>query len=204
MPLALTRRTALALAFAAGTLPGLAFAQDERGPRENAIGSADAPVTMIEYASFTCPHCATFHTQVLPEIKKNYVDTGQVRVIYREVYFDRPGLWAGMIANCAPQDRYFGVVDMLYAKQSEWSREETAEDMMAALYSIGRQAGMTDAEMQECMADRDFAEALVADFQANAEADGVDATPSFVINGEKVSNMGYEGFVEKLDAMLAE
>jgi len=201
MTLALTRRTALAVSLAAFALPGAGRAQT-REIFEMSLGAPDAPVTLVEYAMFTCPHCKAFHEEVFPQIKKNFIDTGKVRLVYREVYFNRPSLWAAMIARCAPADRYFGIVDLLFERQAEWSGAFDSEPMMKELYSIGRQAGLSDEEMEACVTDRDFAEALVAEFQKNATADGIDATPTFLIDGEKVSNMNYADFEARLNEAL--
>jgi protein-disulfide isomerase len=200
---ALTRRRVLAgtLATAATVAALPAFAQG-REVVEMSIGAANAPVTLVEYASLTCPHCATFHTSVLPQIKANFVDTGKVRVVYRDVYFDRPGLWGAMIARCAGPDRFFGVIDLLYREQANWSRASDVQGVTRALFAIGRQAGMTDAEMQECLQDSAFAEALVAEYQKNATADGIDSTPSFLIDGRKVGNMSYADFEAALNEAL--
>lgn len=198
---ALSRRTALALSLAALALPRAGWAQ-AREIVEMSMGSPDAPVTLVEYAMFTCPHCKAFQEEVFPQIKANFIDTGKVRLIYREVYFNRPSLWAAMIARCAPADRYFGIVDLLFERQAEWSGAFDSEPMMKELYSIGRQAGLTDEQMQACVTDRAFAEGLVAEFQKNATADGIDATPTFLINGTKVSNMNYADFEAKLNEAL--
>ena len=201
-----TRRQILATATAASfaSLPGMGLAQSGPNTAEMSVGDENAPVTMVEYAMFTCPHCATFHLETWPQIKANFVDTGKVRLVYREVYFNRASLWAGMIARCASPDRYFGLVDLLYREQSEWLANNDPEAMMAALYGIGRQAGLTDAEMDTCMSDQGFAETLVADYQKNAQADGIDSTPSFLIDGEKVGNMSYAEFEAALNAALGE
>jgi len=198
---ALSRRTALALSLAALALPRAGWAQ-AREIVEMSMGAPDAPVTLVEYAMFTCPHCKAFQEEVFPQIKANFIDTGKVRLIYREVYFNRPSLWAAMIARCAPADRYFGIVDLLFERQPEWSGAFDSEPMMKELYSIGRQAGLTDEQMQACVTDRAFAEGLVAEFQKNATADGIDATPTFLINGTKVSNMNYADFEAKLNEAL--
>ncbi len=203
MTIALTRRTALALSLAAVALPGPGRAETPEIV-EMSLGSPDAPVTLIEYAMFTCPHCKDFHEEVFPQIKANFIDTGKVRLIYREVYFNRPSLWAAMIARCAPADRYFGIVDLLFERQAEWSGAFDSEPMMKELYSIGRQAGLTDEQMEACLTDRAFAEALVAEFQKNSTADGIDATPTFLINGEKVNNMNYADFEARLNEALGE
>lgn len=205
MALTLTRRQTLTAALAAGLLPlapALGLAQEVLVP-EMSLGSPDAPVTVIEYAMFTCPHCADFTREVFPKIKEKYIDTGKVRLVFREVYYNKPALWAGMIARCAPADRYFGIVDVLFSTQAKWVGDGTdAQAMLANLYSIGRQAGLTDAEMDACMADRAKAEALVAEFQKTTTADGIEGTPTFMINGQKESNMSWEEFDAKLTAAL--
>ena len=172
------------------------------GVPEMTLGADDAPVTLIEYASFTCPHCARFHTEVLPEIVADYVDPGQVRYVYREVYFDRPGLWASLIARCGGGDRYFAVADMLYARQSEWTQGDPAA-IAASLRRIGLSAGLAPEALDACLSDGAMAQALVANYEANAAADDVRATPSFVLGGETLSNLPLPEMRERLDAAIA-
>jgi protein-disulfide isomerase len=205
----LDRRQMLAFAAAAlvaAALPGFgagtAWAQATPNVPEMSIGQDDAPVTMVEYAMFTCPHCAAFNQEVLPQIKANYIDTGKVRLVFREVYFNKPSLWAAMIARCAPADRYFGIADLLFKRQMDWAAATDENAMVEKLKSIGRQAGMTDAAMDACLHDRATAEALVATYQKHAEQDGIDATPVFIINGVKVDNAPYEEIAKKLDEAL--
>ena len=193
----LSRRSLIAAGLAVA-VAGPLRAQGTRELVEMSLGTDDAPVTLIEYASLTCPHCANFHQNVLPQLKSDYIDTGKVRLIYREVYFDRPSLWAAMIARCAGEDRYFGVLELMFRDQATWSRASDAQDIVAGLQAIGRQAGMSDADMEACLSDKDFAEAMVAEFQKNATADGVKATPSFIINGEKMSNLPWPEFEAKI------
>ncbi len=202
MMITMTRRHTLALALAAPLLPSAVLAQEARSVVDMTMGDPNAPVKVTEYASFTCPHCANFHKTVMPQLKKNYIDTGKVFFTYREVYFDRAGLWGGMIARCAPEDRYFGIADVLYTTQGDWAHAATPEDTVQNLFRIGRQAGLTDEQMNACMSDRAFAEAMVAEYQKNSEADDITSTPSFIINGEKASNMSYEDFAARLDEEL--
>jgi protein-disulfide isomerase len=157
---------------------------DTSGIPEMAIGSADAKVTVIEYASFTCPHCRNFHDQVYGKLKQNYIDTGKVRFVYREVYFDRFGLWAAMVARCGGEMRYFGIADMIFETQEEWTQGEPG-DIANNLRRIGKTAGLSDAELDTCMNDADMAQKLVALYQKNATADGVEGTPTFFVNGTK-------------------
>ena len=165
------------------------------------LGEEDAPVTMIEYASFTCPHCATFHEEVWPEIRRDYVDAGLVRFEYREVFFDRPGLWASLVARCGDGMRFFGVADLIYENQREWAAGQPAE-IADGLRRIGRAAGLTDEALDACLSDGEMAQALVARSEEQAEADGVSATPSFVIDGELHRNMAPADLRALLDAKL--
>jgi protein-disulfide isomerase len=169
---------------------------------EMSMGDPDAPVTVVEYASLTCPHCATFHAEGFPELKANYIDEGLVHFTLRDVYFDRPGLWGAMLARCSGPDRYFGVVDLLFENQATWSRQPDAPSIVEELYAIGRQAGMTSEAMDACLRDQAFAQALVAEYQANVQEDGVDSTPTFFINGEKTSNMPWPELEERIKAEL--
>lgn len=167
-----------------------------------ALGAADAPVTVIEYASFTCPHCASFHQSAFKQLKENYIDPGKIHFIYREVYFDRFGLWAAMLARCAGPERYFGMADVLYQTQREWTAGGDPAGVADNLRKLGRTAGMSDDEVNACLQDGDKARAMVALYQQNAEADGINSTPSFVIDGEKYTNMSYAEFAAILDEKL--
>ncbi len=167
-------------------------------------GNPDAAVELIEYASYTCPHCAAFHSNQYQEIKENYIDTGLIKFVYREVYFDQPGLWASMIARCGGEMRFFGISNLLYEGQQDWARAGDGAAIANALRNIGKVAGITDEELDACMSDGDQAQELMAWYRANAEADEVTGTPSFVINGEKYANMNYADFSEVLDEKLAE
>jgi protein-disulfide isomerase len=165
------------------------------------LGSADAPIEIIEYASYTCPHCANFHSDVFDKIKENYIDTGKVRFVYREVYFDRYGLWASMVARCGGEERFFGISDLIYSGQSEWTKGEPAA-IAENLRKIGLTAGLDKDALEACLADGEQAQALVAWFQENAERDGVSGTPTFLINGKKFSNADYATFAEHLDGLM--
>lgn len=193
----------------ATSLPAAANAQaaadvDTSGIIEMSVGAEDAPVTVIEYASFTCPHCKNFHQGTYPELKANYIETGKVRFVYREVYFDRYGLWAGMVARCGGPERYFGIADLIYDQQSEWARGEPGQ-IVEALRRIGRTAGLSDDQLDTCLTDSEKAEALYALYQTNAQADGVRSTPSFVVNGELHSgNMSYAAFSEIIDDAIGD
>ncbi|MXU64843.1 DsbA family protein [Oceanomicrobium pacificus] len=163
------------------------------------LGDPDAPIEIIEYASFTCPHCANFHKEVFPQLKAEYIDTGKAKLVIREVYFDRLGLWAAAVARCGGEARYFGISDLIYERQREWTKGDDANTIIQNLFAIGRQAGLTDDELDACLRNEDNLKAMVATYQANAERDGITGTPSFLINGDKHSNMGWPDFKDVLE-----
>ena len=205
----LNRRAMIALAAAATAAMTPALAQETTTATtapvvgDYSLGSADAKVKLVEYASFTCPHCANFHDAVFGQLKADYIDTGKVYFTLREVYFDRYGLWAALIARCGGEMKYFGIHDMLFEKQSEWAASEDPQQVVENLKTIGRAAGLEDAAMEACLNDTATAEALIKQFQTNFEADGVEGTPTLFINGTKYSNMAYEDLKAILDAELA-
>ncbi|NVO57649.1 DsbA family protein [Rhodobacteraceae bacterium B1Z28] len=165
-------------------------------------GAEDAPVEIIEYASYTCPHCANFHTGAYKQLKKDFIDTGKVKFTYREVYFDRYGLWASMVARCAGPEKFFGITDLIYQGQSEWSRAGGPNEIVDELRKIGRLAGIENDQLEACLQDGTRAQTLVAWYQENAERDGIEATPSFIVNGEKVDNQSYEDFKKLIEDEL--
>ena len=165
------------------------------------IGNKKAPVLIIEYASFSCSHCATFHTEVLPKLKADYINTGKVLLEYREVYFDGPGLWAGLLARCQGNQKYFPMIDLIYRKQKDWARGNR-DEIIDGLLSVGRQSGLTDEKSRMCMEDSNLAENLIEIFKKNITVDGISSTPSFVINGELVQNMSYDELKKIIDAKL--
>lgn len=171
------------------------------------IGDTAAKVKIVEYLSFTCPHCEHFHAEVFPKIKAAYIDTGKVRLEYHEVYFDQMGLLGAMVARCGGEMRYFGITDMLYDKQRDWAAAADMATATDALKKFARTAGMDDATVDACLHDQKTAEALVAHYQANIAADfpgdTFQGTPSFLINGTKYANMSFEDMAKIIDAELA-
>jgi len=200
----LSRRSFAALALAALSAPAWASEDDLAAKGyavgDMALGDPNAPVTVIEYASLTCPHCATFHNDTWPTIRQNYVDTGKVRFIFRDVYFDQYGLWASMIARCGGEGPFFGYLTQLFGKQKEWAR---SDDIVGELQRIGRLGGLPAERMQACLTDEALLNRLVADYQANATADNVRSTPTFIINGETATGaMSAAAFSALIDKHL--
>ncbi|MFG1376382.1 DsbA family protein [Xanthobacter autotrophicus] len=151
---------------------------------EKAIGSATAPVTVVEYASATCSHCAAFHTTTFPELKTKYIDTGKVRFIFREFPFEPVATAAFMLARCMPDDKYFPMVSTLFETQKTWAY---SQDPAAGLLAVAKQAGMSQADFEKCLTDQTLGEKVQESaLYANKEL-GVNATPTFFINGKKLS-----------------
>lgn len=205
--LKLNRRAMIALAAAATAAMTPALAQEAKisgeGPGDFSLGSPDAPVKIVEYASYTCPHCASFHSNVFKSLKAEYIDTGKVHFTLREVYFDRYGLWAAMVARCGGEMRYFGIHDMLFDQQAEWAAQQDPAAVVQSLRTIGKTAGLDDAALDTCLNDQAQAEAMIAQFEKNMAADGVQGTPTIFVNGEKHSNMAWADLKAIIDAELA-
>ena len=164
-------------------------------PGDHVLGDANAPITVIEYASLTCSHCAHFHTQVLPEIKKKWIETGKVKLVYRDFPLDQIAAKAAQIAECAGNDKYFGVLDIIFRGQPQWA---TAADPLAELAKPLRIAGMGENEIKACLANEAMSNAVIKDYQGG-EAMGVNSTPTLFINGQL-----YRGArsVEELDGVF--
>ncbi len=162
------------------------------------LGARDAPVTVIEYASMTCPHCANFHKGPFKKLKAKYIDTGKMRLIFREFPFDPVALQAAMLARCAGEKRFFGMLDVLFKSQLKWAR---AANPQKALAKVARLGGFTEARFRACMTNQALADMIVQSRLTGSKEFGVDSTPSFIVNGNKTSgNMT----IERWDALLAE
>jgi protein-disulfide isomerase len=140
-----------------------------------------APVEVIEYASLTCHHCATFHTEILPQVKKELIDTGKVRLVYRDFPLDRIALEAATLARCVAPERYFPILTVLFSKQEDWSH---AKDPVEALARIGTLAGLSRPAYDACRADKALQDSIVQSRFEAEQKHGVESTPSFVIGGK--------------------
>jgi protein-disulfide isomerase len=146
-----------------------------------ALGSDKAPVTIIEYASMTCPHCAHFSTTTLPELQKRYIDTGKVRFIFREFPLDSLAAAGFMLARCAGKDKFMPVIETLFAKQPEWMVQKPLDP----LRSIAKQFGFTEQTFNECLANQKVLDGIQDVRDRAATKLGVNSTPTFFINGKK-------------------
>ncbi|MGE0256658.1 MAG: DsbA family protein [Alphaproteobacteria bacterium] len=167
---------------------------------DRSIGSPDAKLTVIEYASLTCPHCAEFHTQTLPAFKERWIDTGKVRLIFRDFPLDGVALRGSLLARCAPPDRYFGIIDILFRSQDVWARDP---DPMRGLGQVARLAGLDQQAFEACLGNQQFLDGLLA-MRQSASQQGIKSTPSFVIGGRVVAGaLTIEEFAAIIEPMLA-
>ncbi len=168
--------------------------QPEIAPDEHVLGKPDAPVTIIEYASMTCPHCAHFSTETMPRIKAEFIDKGLVRFVFRPFPLDGLAARASLLAQCAPPEGYFSMIDILFRSQNDWAR---AADPLAALKQIGRTVGLSNADIDRCIADQAVADRIVAGMKEAEDKFGIDSTPSFVINGKKYTGMPFDDYQDE-------
>ncbi len=170
---------------------------------ENILGAKDAPVTIIEYASMTCGHCATFHNEIFPDIKEKYIKTGKAKLVFREFPVDVRDLRsiaAFMLARCADEDKYFPMVDVLFKQQSQWAR---ADDPRPILLNIAKLAGFTQESFNACLKNQEVMNTVLAVRNKAADDYGVSGTPTFFIDGKKhVGTASVEEFSKLIeDAM---
>src|SRR4051812_6357934 len=145
---------------------------------ERVLGDPNAPITILEYSSLTCPHCANFHAVTLPQLKKDYIDTGKVKLVFRDFPFDRAALQASMLARCSNPERYFGFLDVLFKSQNKWAG---ASDPAQALAQTGKLAGVGDQQFKECLANEALANKLIERRLEAEQKYQVQSTPTFVI-----------------------
>lgn len=171
--------------------------------KDHVIGNPQATVTIVEYASLTCPHCANFHENTFKKFKTNYIDTGKVKFVYRNFHLDQLAFAGTMLAECAPAEQYFPIVDLIFSNQQKWIR---AEKQFAEMVGILKLVGYSDEKVNECFAQKETISDLLDDRKYASEVLNVASTPTLFINGEKQSggNTGYEAFAATVDALLAE
>ena len=181
-------------------VPGIRVANGEPITKAMMMGAPDAPVTIIEFASLTCSHCAKFHGEVLPRIKSEYIDTGKVKLIFHDFPFDQRALMASAMARCGSEEQYFTFLDILFRTQMDWSR---ADDTTDALSKIGRMGGLSRASIDVCLNDENLRKAIVGGRLWGEREFDVDSTPTFIINNTKyVGLKSFEEFRSILDDLV--
>ena len=203
-----TRRTLLSSAAALAVLvPAFAAAQDAtidvkelNVPQANGemeIGNKDAKVTIIEYASASCPHCRDFFANVYVPLKKDYIDTGKVRFIFREFPHNDLGLAGFMVARCAPPEKYFPIVDVIFQTQDKWTA-----DPLNGLKEIAKQAGMTADAFDACLKNEKIAKGIIEAKERAEKVAKVTGIPTVFINGVKIEDRDYDSIKKKIDPLL--
>jgi protein-disulfide isomerase len=164
---------------------------------DHILGNPDAPITIIEYASLTCPHCAHFANEVLPELKKKWIDTGKVKLVLRDYPLDEPALRAAMVARCAPPDRFYAYVDTFFGAQEKWVTAHDYRDALARLVKLG---GMSREEFDNCLKNTALENKIVETRLIASKELDVNSTPTFFINGTKFAGAPT---VEEFDKVLS-
>jgi protein-disulfide isomerase len=165
------------------------------GPSDIVLGKPDAPVTIIEYASMTCPHCADFETKTMPEVKKNWIDTGKARLVFRDFPLDGLAVKAAQLAHCSGPEKFYPFLDVLYGQQGSWARDR---DPVGALGRLAKLGGVSEEQFKACLADDKLQVKIIGSRQTASEA-GVESTPTFFINGKKSAGfMTYDEFSKLL------
>lgn len=178
---------------------GLSTLMDVGPLGEHIKGDPDAPVTIIKYASMTCPHCRAWHVNAYPEIKEKYINTGKAKLYFREFPFDPSAAAAFMLAACAGEEKYFSMIDILYERQSTWSRGNVVQE----LFKIAKLAGFSEESFNACLKDQELLNNVLSIQKKAANDYQVNATPTFFINGTKYSgNMSASAMGEVIDALV--
>ena len=169
-------------------------------PGDMAIGAPEAPISLIEYFSLTCPHCRDFHTNTFPRLRTEYVDSGKVRFIARDFPLNRPALDAAILAQCAGPERYFAFIETLFNTFDNWTR---SADYVKALGQIGQLGGVSTAQFDDCLGDAALEAKIFSTMLEAQETYDVKSTPTFIINGKKQEgSLHFEAFSKSLDKLL--
>jgi len=199
------QRFVLTLAFVLGSFFAV-HAQAQTAPaaadarlQDMVLGKADAPITIVEYASLTCPHCASFHAEVLPALKTEYIDTGKAKLIFRDFPLDQLAFAGAVLARCGGPEKYYTFLNVLFAQQRQWA---AASDPKAALVQIGRLGGVSADQFEKCLQDKAMGDYILNSRLEGNQKHGVNSTPTLIINGKAESGVpSIADLRKKLDAL---
>jgi protein-disulfide isomerase len=184
-------------------LLGPAMAEDHpvQAPDDIVVGKADAPITIFEYASLTCPHCAEFDKETLPKVRTDWIDTGKAKLIFRDFPLDQYALKAAMVARCAPPDRFFAFIDVLFQQQVTWAGAGGPDAITQALSRTARLGGISEDKFDACLNDKAMNDRILNERLVASQQYGVESTPTFFVNGKKVVGaLPYDEFAKALAA----
>lgn len=196
----------------ANLLTGGGTAKVDIKPTDNVHGSPNAPIVMVEYASMTCPHCAAFQRDIIPQLTKEYIDTGKVKLVFREFPLDGAATMAAALARCQKGDNYFAFIDLLFKNQDKWwfslfqnqQNEVTREKVVDNLVEMGRFAGMSRDQVVHCIDDKANLDIVQANWQEGQTRYSVNSTPTILINGEvHRGEISFDALKKVLDPLLA-
>jgi protein-disulfide isomerase len=198
-------KTLLSLAFAILLLAGGPARADivstEEAMAPKILGNPDAPVTILEFSSLGCPHCATFHKDTLPKVKAEYIDTGKAKLILRDFPLGAPALAAAMVSRCGGNARYYGFVELFFQTQAKWAG---AQNPLQEIENIAKMGGMGPKDVQQCWAREDLLKAIQEDQKQAQIKYNVEATPTFNVNGTRIPGaVTFDDFKKVVDAELA-
>jgi len=181
----------------AGAAPARALEVPQVKPDDRVLGKADAPITIFEFFSLTCPHCADFEEHTYPKLKAEWVDTGKAKIVYRDYPLDQNALKAAMVARCAPPERYAAFVEVLFKQQLVWAVQKDPTDALKKIAALG---GVGAEQFDKCLKDQDLSKQIVAEEYEAQTKYGVDSTPTFFVDGKKVVGaLPYDDFVKDLN-----
>jgi protein-disulfide isomerase len=190
----------LSLILQTNTQAMAAISDNNDAMKEMVLGNQKAKITVIEYASLGCPHCAQFHSDTYQDVKKNYIDTGKIKFIFRDFPLGTPALAASMISRCSGSAKYFGMIDIFFQAQKQWSQ---ADNPMNALKKIARFGGMSATDVDDCLKNQELLDYIQNTARDGGEKHKINSTPSFVIDGETHSGgLPYADFKKLLDKAL--
>ena len=167
---------------------------------ENYIGNKDSNVTVIEYASMTCGHCATFHNKVFPKLKEKYIETGKIKFIYRDFPLDQQALYASILARCAPKEKYFDFLELIFNTQEKWISGK--DEFVDKLTNIGQMGGLSENQISSCFRNENLVDLVIDNRSVGEKKYNISSTPSFIINEKKFTAMSFKDFEKVLDDLL--
>ena len=167
---------------------------------ENYIGNKDSNVTVIEYASMTCEHCATFHNKVFPKLKEKYIETGKIKFIYRDFPLDQQALHASILARCAPKEKYFDFLELIFNTQEKWISGK--DEFVDKLTNIGQMGGLSENQISSCFRNENLVDLVIDNRSVGEKKYNINSTPSFIIYEKKFTAMSFKDFEKVLDNLL--